>query len=77
MPEGHKITYPTGRMLDEAGNILVTSGADMKNRVTPAVRVPFTFENLDLFFNRGSDPVLDKAIAEIKQRVAQAAAASK
>lgn len=77
MPEGHKITYPTGRMLDEAGNILVTSGADMKNRVAPLVRIPFTFENLDSFFNRGSDPVLDKAIAEIKQRIAQTAKASK
>jgi len=71
MPEGHKISYPTGRMLDEAGNILVTSGADMESRVAPDLRTPFTLENLDIFFNQGGDPVLDHAVAEIKRRAEQ------
>jgi len=71
MPEGHKISYPIGRMLDEADNILITSGADMKNRVVPDLRTPFTLENLDLFFNQGADPVLDQAVAEIKRRASE------
>lgn len=70
MPQGHSIYYPTGRMLDEEGNILITSGADMKTRVEPELRLPMTLEKLDAYFNRGGDPVLDAAIAEIKARAA-------
>ena len=71
MPEGHKITYPIGRMLDETGNVLIASGADRKSRVVPDLRTPFTLENLDIFFNKGGDPVLDQAVAEIKHRATQ------
>ena len=77
MPGGHIITYPVGRMLDEAGGILVASGADMESRVRPEIRTPFTLENLDIFFNQGGDPVLAQAIAEIRQRVATEETASK
>ena len=71
MPEGYKISYPIGRMLDEVDNILITSGADMKNCVVPDLRTPFTLENLDSFFNQEGDPVLDQAVAEIKRRASQ------
>ena len=71
MPGRHRISYPVGRMLDADGQILVTSGADMENRVTPDIRVPFTLENLDSFFNQGGDPVLEQAVLEIQQRAQQ------
>lgn len=71
MPEGHHIYYPTGRMLDEDGNILVTSGVDRESRVNPEMRLPMTLEKLDAYFNHGGDPVLEAAVAEIKARAEQ------
>ncbi len=71
MPLGYKINYPIGRMLDADGEILVTSGADMESRVNPHVRVPFTLEGLDRYFNQGEDPVLEQAVEEITQRIGE------
>ena len=68
MPGGYAISYPVGRMLDEAGEIRVTAGADMVGRVQPEIRIPLTLEAYDAFFNENRDVVLDRAIEEIKAR---------
>ena len=68
MPGGHVITYPIGRMLDDADIIRVTAGADMNSRVRPDIRIPLTPELCDTFFNQGRDVLLDKAVSEIQGR---------
>ncbi len=68
MPQGYVISYPIGRMLDESGNIRVTSRADLESRVKPDVRIPLTADLYEAYFNKKRDVLLDKAIEEIKSR---------
>lgn len=68
MPRNYVISYPIGRMLDDADIIRVTAGADMQCRVKPDIRIPLTPEVFDSFFRQDRDVLLDKAIAEIKGR---------
>ena len=68
MPGDYVITYPIGRMLDDADIVRITAGADMKSRVQPDIRIALTPELCDTFFNQGRDVLLDKAVSEIEGR---------